>query len=224
MSSNTRDRTAGLLIPLGTALCLLGLGMLIWISLIGSIHVSLCGWLIVGSGLIVAGGALFSSQRDLFWLNLFRGCLYGVLGFMIVSKPGPAQDALGLLVSAVLLVEGIFEITPFFVLGFRNRTGRTVLGVYCIVMGVLIWSGWPSSGTRFIELCLAIDMILNGYALVSAGVSRNSTEQLAWYSLIGKIEAPSASEADGPDGPVPSGTKSLGQLPEKADAGSSRAA
>jgi hypothetical protein len=38
MSSSTRDRAAGLLIPLGTALCLLGMGMLIWISLIGKIE------------------------------------------------------------------------------------------------------------------------------------------------------------------------------------------
>lgn len=224
MSLNTRDRNAGLLVLLGSAVFLLGLGVLVWTGLIGSISVYFCGWIIAASGSIVAGGALFSRQRDLFWLNLFRGCLYGVLGFMIVSKPRSAQDALGLLVSSVLLVEGIFEIAPGALLGFRRRIGRTAIGIYAVVMGAVIWAYWPGSGHRFIELCLAIDMLLNGYALVTVGVAGPASDHLDWYSLLGRVETAAAPEATPSEGSAIHRTGPHGGPRHEANRNATRAA
>ena len=72
-----------------------------------------------------------------------------------------------------------------------------------MVMGMLIWTRWPHSGHWFIYLCLSVDMILNGYSLVSAGVSRTTTGRLAWYSLIGRTDAGSSSGRGGATTPRP---------------------
>lgn len=193
----SEDRMSGLLIPLGTALFLFGLGLLSWTVLVGAIYVSICGLLIAASGLIVACGALFGSQRELFWMNMYRGCLFGVVGFMIASKPGPAEGAMGLIVAAVLLVEGILELASFAVLKSRRRIGRILVGAYSFGMGLLIWSSWPESGYQLICLGVAIDMVMNGLGLVSAGVSESSQSSSIWSSLIGNVAGIGIGDGDG---------------------------
>lgn len=166
---------------------LIGLGLVVWVAVVGEVSVSLFGVLVAVSGMTIAGSALFRSRGELFWLNLYRGCLYCVFGCMFISKPVESRDAMGLLASALLLVEGAFEIAPSLLLGFANRGARTAVGTYCIVAGLLIWMAWPRAGDWLIHICLAIDLIMTGCSLVVTAITERKDGAFAWYSLMGDI-------------------------------------
>ena len=133
----------------------------------------MCGIMIALSGAIVSCGAFFTRKSEMFWLNLFRGSLYCVIGFMIVSKPSSTQNALGMIVSAVMLVEGIFEVTPFIIFGGRKRMIRTLIGAYAIIAGVAIWATWPSGLATPPKFCQRPSQLTNVPA-VSAKVPMGS--------------------------------------------------
>lgn len=161
-----------------------------------SSHVKLVGFLLIVAGMLaifspyVAGKAiaylvgalvLVSGIAEIFWaaktgsaghriLGVLLGLLMIVGGVAMLSHPALNLLSLTLLVAIYFGVVGIAEIVAGFRMGSIPGRGFVIFnGVVSLLLGMLIWSEWPLSGTWAIGVLVGVHLLMHGMQLVSIG-------------------------------------------------------
>ena len=99
-------------------------------------------------------------------IHLLISILYIVAGVLMIINPAMGAISLTLVLTFFFIVAGAFRI--FAAVSTRFKSWGWVLfnGIVTFIMGLLIWAGWPLSGLWVVGLFVAIEMIINGWALV----------------------------------------------------------
>ena len=130
--------------------------------------------LLIGYTAIVVGGfeivhAFWTKGWGGFVWQIVLGALYIVFGLMVVRQPLSGVLVLTLTLGLVFLASGIVRI----IVGVRHwaESGwiMTISGLFGIVAGGIILSGWPMTGLWVLGLLLAIDLITHGVAWLTYG-------------------------------------------------------
>lgn len=139
------------------------------------------GWLL----LIVGVAQLVHAFAVRGWRGTLTSALGGVLallvGFLMTLNPGAGTATLTLLVTAFLLVGGLFKLIS----AFRVRPAFGWLwllagGVLSMLLGLLIVAQWPGSAAWVIGLFVGVDLIFTGWTLVMlALLARRDRRELA---------------------------------------------
>jgi uncharacterized membrane protein HdeD (DUF308 family) len=101
-----------------------------------------------------------------FALHVLAAALYLIVGLFMLEDPVRAAVVLTLLLAAAFFVGGLLRI--LFSLGVQSPAWPWVLlhGVADVVLGVLIWSGWPESSLWVLGLFVGIDLLFHGWSWV----------------------------------------------------------
>ena len=141
---------------------------------IGSQYVALATVVIFGVLLLVAGiteafHALMVRTWRGFALHLLAAALYLLVGLFLLEDPARAADVLTLLLAAGFFVGGLLRI--IFSLAVRFPAWPWVLlhGVIDLILGVLIFRGWPDSSLQILGLFIGIDLIFHGWSWMVLG-------------------------------------------------------
>lgn len=126
------------------------------------------------SALVIGGAAIVAGVFEIihaFWTKgwagatprMLLGFLYVVFGAVLLTQPAFRAIFLTYALGFALLLSGLVRLP----VGFRLRAplGKLLImlsGVFGIVAGLVILSGWPVSGIRAIGALLAIDLISQG--------------------------------------------------------------
>jgi uncharacterized membrane protein HdeD (DUF308 family) len=161
----------GWFLALGVALIVVGLA-----AVAMAVEATLATMVVLGVLLLIGAGVEFASA---IWarrwqgllLHVLVGAVYAVLGFLVLSRPLMAAEALTLLFAALLLVGGIFRVAIAVGVRFYNWGWAVVGGLISIALGVMIWQQWPESGLWVIGLLVGIDMLFNGWMWVVLGLT-----------------------------------------------------
>ena len=121
--------------------------------------------LLVGAGLQVVG-AFFSRNWGGFFMHLLTGLLYLFVGLLMVGRPLEAAAAATLLIAAFFLVGGSFRIAVALTERFPSRGWVLLNGVVTLLLGILIFSKWPSSALWVIGLFVGIELLFCGWSWV----------------------------------------------------------
>jgi uncharacterized membrane protein HdeD (DUF308 family) len=132
------------------------------------------GWALVFGGIFQAIHAFKVSQWSGFLLELLLAILYGVVGLVMVTHPEAGALSLTLLIGAFFLVSGLFRIFAGTMLHPPGRAWLLLSGVVTLLLGMLIWAEWPSSGLWVIGMFVAIDMIFSGTWLIMLALKARS--------------------------------------------------
>jgi uncharacterized membrane protein HdeD (DUF308 family) len=132
------------------------------------------GWALVFGGIFQAIHAFKVSQWSGFLLELLLAILYGVLGLVMVTHPEAGAMSLTLLIAAFFLVSGLFRIFAGTMLHPPGRAWLLLSGVVTLLLAMLIWAEWPSSGLWVIGMFVAIDMIFSGTWLIMLALKARS--------------------------------------------------
>jgi uncharacterized membrane protein HdeD (DUF308 family) len=101
--------------------------------------------------------------------QVLLGILYIVFGAMVVGQPVSGALILTLFLGFALFASGVVRIF----VGVRNwsDTGWIMVlsGIFGVVAGLIIVSGWPASGIWVLGLLLGIDLISHGVAWLTYG-------------------------------------------------------
>ena len=158
----------GWLLALGIVMVLLGL-FAIAAPLATTLAVGLVlGWLLIIGGVVrVADAFAATAGWAGFLFQLLSGILYVVVGGFLVFDPLGGVLALTILLAVFLVVEGILQI----VMAFRVRPQQNwgwlaASGLVTVVLGILIWSEWPSSALWVLGLMVGIQLVFTGWSLV----------------------------------------------------------
>ena len=134
--------------------------------------------LLLGAVLVVAGGLrLYRSMRlrgvPGFWPSLLTGLAFLLVGVLLLRMPQTGILSLTLLLVALFLWKGVWEIA----LGISCRRALpwgwpVASGVLSLTLAVLLFIGWPSVASWAIGLLFGINLVFSGSWLIIAGFTR----------------------------------------------------
>jgi uncharacterized membrane protein HdeD (DUF308 family) len=154
------------------------LGVVAWFEVIAF---TIAGVIFIGALLLVAGilqiiHAFMDREWRSFLLHLLAGVLYVVAGVLLMAEPLEGAVAITILVSAALIVGGIFRI----VIGVQHRAMpgwvlMIVSGVVSVVVGIMLWAMLPWSGLWVVGTLIAVELIVQGICWLQFGLGLRRT-------------------------------------------------
>jgi len=129
------------------------------------------GFLLLLSGIMEIVNAFSAEQWKGKLLHLLIGVLYVLVGVMVVDQPAEAAVGLTLLIALFLMIGGIFRMVFAISQRFPGWGWVLLNGVVSLMLGVLVYKQWPTSGLWLIGLFVGLELIFNGAAWVMLALS-----------------------------------------------------
>jgi uncharacterized membrane protein HdeD (DUF308 family) len=132
----------------------------------------LVGWLLVIGAVAHFIAAFKGSGAKHVVLQLLVGIVYLIGGLYFLTHTIMGVSTLTLLLSGVILAEGVLEILAYFRL--RNmHAGSWLLinGVVTLLLGGLIWFHWPSSSVWAIGTLVGVNLLMTGISRLMLGLA-----------------------------------------------------
>jgi uncharacterized membrane protein HdeD (DUF308 family) len=132
----------------------------------------LVGWLLVIGAVAHFIAAFKGGGAKHVVLQLLVGIVYLIGGLYFLTHTIMGVSTLTLLLSGVILAEGVLEILAYFRL--RNMHAAPWLlinGVVTLLLGGLIWFHWPSSSVWAIGTLVGVNLLMTGISRLMLGLA-----------------------------------------------------
>jgi uncharacterized membrane protein HdeD (DUF308 family) len=145
------------------------------------------GWLFLVSGVVGLVAVFSSKDIPAFLWSLITAALSVTAGVLLIWKPVEGALTLTLLLTALFVTEGVFQIAAS--VAYRHVAGGSagwmlVSGLADLLLVALIILGWPMTAAWTLGVLVAVNLITSGWAIVMAA--------FAGRSLAHAAEAPAA--------------------------------
>jgi len=168
-----KDSTA--LVVLGIVTVILGVLAMMAPLMTGVTVALLLGILLIAAGITRTIFAFKAKSWGKGILAFVLGLLTLLVGLYMIARPGVALATLTLVLAAYFFVDGIFEIFEAFDLKPLKGWGWMLFGgIVSIILGIMIWRGWPGSSVLVIGILVGIKLIFAGWAMVGIGAAGRS--------------------------------------------------
>lgn len=125
-----------------------------------------CGMIIMALGILECLDALFAREMRDFIQRLHVGILDAVVGVFLVLGVSETPDKLSLMIAVYLLVRSLVRMILAYALRLPQAPVTVLFGVTCIMLGLMVWLGWPTKEGWFFALCLSIEIAFRGIAMM----------------------------------------------------------
>ena len=132
----------------------------------------LVGWLLIVGAVAHFISAFKGHGARHVILQVVVGLVYLIGGLYFLTHTIMGVSTLTLLLSAVILAEGVLEILAYFRL--RNMHGASWLlinGIVTLLLGGLIWFHWPSSSVWAIGTLVGVNLLMTGISRLMLGLA-----------------------------------------------------
>jgi uncharacterized membrane protein HdeD (DUF308 family) len=155
---------------LGIVLLVLGV-VAICFPLASSIAAAIwVAWLLVIGGAVLLVHAIRVRQESGFWLKLLWSIVYLVAGLLLLASPISGVLTLTLVLAVLWIVEGATAIALAFRLKPATPWGWVLFdGIVTVLLGLLVWIGWPGNAPWLLGLFLGISLLSTGISLILFG-------------------------------------------------------
>jgi uncharacterized membrane protein HdeD (DUF308 family) len=154
---------------LGIVLILAGLFVLGDVTLATIISTKIIGFTAIIAGAFEVIHAFWTKGWGGFIWQILLGALYIAFGFMVVSQPVSGALILTFALGLLLLGSGLVRIF----VGIRHWSAvgwiMFLSGAFGCLAGLIIVTGWPTTGLWVIGLLLGVDLISHGVAWLTYG-------------------------------------------------------
>lgn len=159
------------LLAFGIAFIVLGLVALAFMPAATLASVLVLGWLMIAGGVVEAVYAFHTRGWGGMLLHLV-GAVVGILvGLLVVTHPVAGALGWTLLFAVYLTVLGVFRIVAAGHLRYQSWGWALFDGIVTLVLGLLLWTAWPSSALWFFGFALGIALILHGWTMVMFAIA-----------------------------------------------------
>jgi uncharacterized membrane protein HdeD (DUF308 family) len=154
------------LLLLGILLVVCGTACIVFPAL--TVVTSFAAMVVLGICLMVAGvatvvGAFWAGKWSGFMVSLLIGILYLVAGFMITNRPGESSMIFTLFLAAFFIMAGIFRSISALVVKYPLWGWSLLNGLVTLLLGIIIYRHFPTSGLWVIGLLIGVEMLLHGW-------------------------------------------------------------
>ena len=167
----TLRKNWGWLLVLGIILLALGVIALLDSVLVTAVSMLFFGWILIIAG-IVEGVQTFRHRRSgHLFLHVLNTILSIVVGIMLLLNPLIGALVLTLLLAIYFTVAGIFRIITATSIRVPGWGWALFNGIVTLILGILIWAHWPSTGLWIIGLFIGIDLIVVGWSQIMTAIA-----------------------------------------------------
>jgi uncharacterized membrane protein HdeD (DUF308 family) len=159
---------------LGVVLVVLGTVALGYVAIASLAAAVAIGALLLLGGAAEVVGAFWCRCWSGFFLELLSGVLSIVVGLLFLRAPVNALVALTLLLACFLMVGGIFKVVAALAYRFAAWGWSLASGIIDVILGLMIWQGWPESSLLVIGLFVGINLIFRGFNWIALGLALHS--------------------------------------------------
>ena len=124
------------------------------------------GVLLVVEGITGVIHAIMVRTWKGFAMNLLVAALYLLGGFFMLEEPVRAAAVLTLVLAAAFIVGGMLRVIIAIAVQFHAWPWVLLNGVIDLILGVMIWSGWPGTSLWVLGLFVGIDLLVHGWSCV----------------------------------------------------------
>lgn len=155
----------GWLLTLGIVMVTLGTIALGDTLALTFVSVFLLGWLLIASGLVHVVHLIRHTEQRSFWH--IAGAIFDfIAGFYLIVNPAVGALTLTLVLAAFFLASGVTRLIGLFSVNLPHKLWPAVNAIVSILLGILIWVHWPTSGLWFIGLAVGIELIIRGWSWI----------------------------------------------------------
>lgn len=123
-------------------------------------------FILLGMGLLEFLDAFLARELRDFIHNLQVGALDTVVAAVIILGVGEEPERLSLLIAAFLMTRGMVRITLAYAMQLPLAVSTAGGGIVSVLLALLIWLEWPSTGGWFLAFCLNVEIALRGWAMM----------------------------------------------------------
>ena len=165
-------KDSAMLIVLGVVTVIVGVLAMLAPMLAGAMVTLLVGLLLIAAGIARTIFAFKCRSWGKGILVFLLGLLTLLVGLFVAAKPAAGLLSLTLFLAAYLIVDGIIEIVEAFDLKPIQGWGWMLFGgIVSMLLGIMIWRGWPESSVLVIGILVGIKLIFAGWAMVGIGAA-----------------------------------------------------
>ena len=128
---------------------------------------ALIAWLIVLAGVVHLVLAFHThSAGGVVW-KLLVGVGYLLFGIYLLMHRVLGVVSLTLVLASLFVVEGILDVVLFFKMRHMRGAGWVIFdGIVTLLLGLMIYIGWPSSSRWAIGTLVGVSMIISGISRI----------------------------------------------------------
>lgn len=108
--------------------------------------------------------------------HLILGIIYFIVGIYFLIHPSIGRGMLTVLLSAILLAQGVLEFIAYF--GTRDESGSVWLltsGLITLLLGGLISIRWPSNSGWAIGILMGANLFMTGFSRLMLGIAERKS-------------------------------------------------
>jgi uncharacterized membrane protein HdeD (DUF308 family) len=124
------------------------------------------GMVILALGLVECLDAFLAEETRDFLQNLQVGVLDTVIGALIILSVAEEPARFSMMIANYLIVRGVVRVTLIYALQMPRAALSSIGGFLSVIMGFMIWMGWPSTAGWFLSLCLNVEIAVRGWAII----------------------------------------------------------
>jgi uncharacterized membrane protein HdeD (DUF308 family) len=138
-------------------------------------------WLIVLAGVVHLAVAFHTREAGSLIWRLLVGLAYVCFGVYLIARPVLGVASLTLVLASLFLVEGILNIVLFFRIRPLQRSSWVLIdGIITLLLGLMIYTQWPSSSAWAIGTLVGVSMIISGVTRVMLALAaRKAADTIA---------------------------------------------
>jgi len=129
------------------------------------------GWLLLLAAGMEIGQAIMLGKWAGSFHHWLAAILFGVLGALIIWRPMVTAAILTLMIGALFLVAGLFQLITLFVVSLSDWAWHAINAVLTFVIGILIVTQWPVSGLWMIGLFVGLELLLYGVTWIAIALN-----------------------------------------------------
>ncbi|MGC2529382.1 MAG: DUF308 domain-containing protein [Candidatus Acidiferrum sp.] len=165
-------KASGWFIGLAIVFILLGMMAIIEPGVAGLAITILVGWLLIFGGVAHLFAAFAGGGAGRVIWQVLIGFVYLLGGVYFLTHPLLALGTLTLLLAAIILVEGIFEVIAYFRMRGEGGSGWLLVNaLITLLLGGLIWFHWPSSSVWAIGILVGVNLLMTGMSRLMFGLA-----------------------------------------------------
>jgi uncharacterized membrane protein HdeD (DUF308 family) len=170
----------GWFLAVGILLILVGVAAIAFPFIPGLFTAILLGWLFLIGGVVMVVHAFQAPGWSGFLWELLIGLLYVVAGGYLIFSPVASLVTLTIVLAALFLAEGVFEIVMALRVRPHEGWGWLLLsGIAALAVGVLIGIDLPGSATWALGLLVGINLLFTGTSYVALALAGRKAREVA---------------------------------------------
>lgn len=167
--ANASPQAGGKVMGVGAILALIGVVFMAKPDILGMGIAALIGFLLIVLGLFRLAFAWVSASWGSTVLQLLVGGLAVAAGVVMLTDPSRGLEVLTVILGIYLLLDGISEVAMSLSLRPVGGMWLMISGIVSIVLAVMIWRQWPTSGEWALGFLIGIKLLVDGLAILAVG-------------------------------------------------------